>query len=291
MNGVPKRKVAPEPVSYFTYGEGSFIEKKKEATVVSAFYDIDIPSGLSLDTRKANFRAFLENCDCKLVLFTSSDLADELASYREGYEERTRVIVLGTDAWTAVTKFKPRLWEDQVKQNPDYRNSHVAEEFQFGFEKKEFVLKAIEMNPFSSDDFVWVDPNLFVEKKLMSYFSSFPNADEIPTDRILVLNLEPFKADDFAVSSLKGKPRVNNLVLAGSANAWKEFSKLYDLIFAQKLRVFAFVGDDIAILSSMILHKSNQFCLVKPVSTEIEVDRQYSLFLILSHLPKNSSSA
>lgn len=291
MNGVPKRKVVPEPVSYFAYREGTFAKKTNEATIVTAFYDIDIPSEISFDRRKANFRVFLENCECQLVLFTSSDLAEELASYREGYEERTKVIVLDVNAWTSNTKFKPRLWEDQVKQNPDYRTSHLAEEFQYGYEKKEFVLKAIDINPFSSDDFVWVDPSLFIEKKLTHYFSSFPNPDEIPTDRILVLNLEPFKADDFAVSSLKGKPRVNNLVLAGSANAWKEFSKLYDLIFAQKLRVFAFVGDDIAILSSMILHKPNQFCLVKPVSTDLEVDRQYSLFVILSHLPKNSSSA
>lgn len=288
MNGVPKKvKVAPEPVSYFPYREGNFSVKTKEATVVSAFYDI--PSDTPFQQRKEAFKLFLENCECQLVLFTSSDLADELAAARNGYEGRTSVVVLGTNEWVANTKFKPRLWQDQVKQNPDFRKSHVVEEFQYNYEKKEFVIKAIEMNPFESDDFVWVDPDSFLEKRLMAHFTLFPNADEIPTDRMLVLNLEPFRADDFAVSSLKGKPRVNTLVLAGSANAWKEYAKVYDVVMAQKTRVFAFVGDDVAILSSTILHKSNLFCLVKPVTTDIP--REYSLFLILSHHQSNSSSA
>lgn len=289
-NTVPKKsKVAPEPISYFPYREGTFTVKLKDATVVTAFYDI--PSDIPFDQRKKALKEFLENCDCQLVLFTTSKLAEELAASREEFEERTRIIVLELEEWVANTKFKPRLWQDQVKQNPDFRKTRVVEEFQYNYEKKEFVVKAIEINPFASDDFVWVDPDIFLEKKLGSYFTSFPNADEIPTDRLVVLNLEPFRADDFAVSSLKGKPRVNTLVLAGSAGVWKEFAKLYDVIMAQKTRVFAFVGDDVAMLSSIILHKSNLFCLVKPVSVSTELSREYSLFLILSDPPMNSSSA
>ncbi len=254
-----KKKVAPAPVSYFPYKEGTFTTKTKEATVVTAFYDI--PSSSSFEKRKQSLQQFLQRVPCQILLFTEHGFADEIAVYRMGLEKRTRIVVLDPSEWVANTKYIPALWAQQVKQDPELRLARTAEEFKFGYEKKEFMMKATEMNPFGSDDFVWIDPD-----HLDLIPSTFPLANSIPTDRILVANPEPFRADDIASSYFKGKNRITNTVLAGSKRSWIEYSKLYDLILAQKLKISAFIGDDLMILHYMIIHKPNQFSLVNEPS-------------------------
>ena len=254
-----KKKVAPAPVSYFPYKEGTFVTKTKEATVVTAFYDI--PSNQSLEKRKESLQQFLQRVPCQIILFTEHELADEIAVYRMGLEKRTRVVVLDPSEWISNTKYIPSLWTQQVKQDPELRLARTVEELKFGFEKKEFMVKATEMNPFGSEDFVWVDSNSFG-----SIPSTFPLANAIPTDRILVANPEPFRADDLASSYFKGKNRITHTLLAGSKRSWIEYSKLYDVIITQKLKISAFIGDDLMILQYMIIHKPNQFCLVNEPS-------------------------
>jgi hypothetical protein len=261
MNNTPKKKVAPEPVSAFPYNQGIFTTKTTDATLVTTLYDI--PS--SITTFKQRFDSlefFLQTVPKYTIVFTQSNLVDKILGIANDPSGlRLRVVVLEKNQWVANTKYKPNLWTDQVKQDPEIRLSRTAEEFQYGYEKKEFMVKAAEMNPFESTDFVWVDPLLFQTKEPLS--SLFPLATRIPTDRILVSNPEPFTADDIASSFFKGKRRIDNLILAGSKRSWDEYAKLYDVVIAQKLKYFSFIGDDFLMIHYVILHKPNQFCLVK----------------------------
>ena len=256
-NSLPKKKVAPAPmsVSYFSYKEGTFATKTSDPTLVTAFYDLP-----SLKQRKEALQHFLQDLPSQMIVFTESKFANEIASFPQD-ASGIRVVVLERNQWTATTKFKPTLWTDQVKQDPDLRVGRSVEEFQFAYEKKEFMVKATEMNPFASTDFLWIDPSFYGNHPILP--SLFPIGSRIPTDRILVSNPEPFTADDVASSYFKGKHRVENLILAGSKPAWDAYAKLYDVVINQKLRTFSFVGDDLLVLNYMIIHKPNQFCLVK----------------------------
>jgi hypothetical protein len=245
-------------LSYFPYNEGTFTKKTSDPTLVTAFYDI--PSTVSLKQRKESLQQFLQDLPSSIIVFTESKFANEIASFPED-ASGIRVVVLERLQWVANVKFKPSLWTDQVKQNPELRFGRSAEEFQFAYEKKEFMTKAAEMNPFASTDFLWIDPTFYARKQSLSVF--FPIGSRIPTDRILVSNPEPFTADDVASSYFKGKYRTENSILAGSKSAWDDYSKLYDLVITQKLRIFSFIGDDLLVLNYMIIHKPKQFCLVK----------------------------
>ena len=153
-----------------------------------------------------------------------------------------------------------------MKQDPELRLGRTAEQFQLGFEKKEFMIKAVNMNPFQSTDFVWIDPVFFENDGSIAFSFPFPAASRIPIDRIVVYNPEPFVADDIASSSFRGKRRVDNRILAASGTLWNEYAKLYTVVMGQKLRLGGFVGDDLLNLQYMIIHKPNLFCLVnKPL--------------------------
>lgn len=259
---IPKKKIAPAPGSFFPLHGGTFTAKTKPATLVIAFYDL--PSKETLDQRKAKVQSFLRDFPCPLVLFTEHSLADELALSRMGLEKMTRVVVLDPKEWTANTKFIPALWQQQVKQDPELQLARTVEEFAFGFEKKEFMKKAIELNPFSSDDFVWIDPSFLDSSP--TYTEGFPTVNRIPTDRLLIANPEFFTADDIASSYFRGKHRISNSLVAGSKQAWTEVAKTIDVVLSQKLNLFAFIGDDLLVLHYAVIHKPNQFSLVNQPS-------------------------
>ena len=261
---LPKKKVAPEPIAIFPSNQGSFVEKTEEATVVTAWYDL--PSPVSFARQRDQMQKFLQTVPCQVCIFTQPSLADTLAEFREGLEDRTRVIVLEPKEWVSTTKFIASLWSQQVKQDPEIRLGRTVEDFQFGYEKKEFMTKAVGMNPFHSTDFVWINPSYLWDCQFTVERPAFPVAAKIPIDRIVVSNPEPFVADDLASSYFRGKNRVENTLLAGSGSQWKEYSKLYDVVMSQKLKVSGFIGDDLLMLHYMCIHKPNQFCLVRQES-------------------------
>ena len=253
---LPKKKIAPEPAPLFLLNQGTFTQKTSKPTLVTAFYDIlDV---ISFSLRKQKLKTFMETTESQLVVFTESQFADELAALRNEKQEKTRVVVLEKSDWVSVSRYIPSLWTQQAKQDPEIRMNRTIEQYQFGYEKKEFLLKAITMNPFNSTDFVWIEPWQFESVPSVEF-----SGQNIPTDRMLVANPEPFTADDLASSYFKGKKRLDNRILAGSAVQWKEYSKLYDVVMTLKLKLFSFVGDDSLMLHYVVIHKPNQFCLVK----------------------------
>ena len=230
--GIPKKKVAPSPVSFFPYNQGSFPQRTPSVTVVTALYDEEKAFWKKIGTIPLN-----------MIIFTEPSFADQIVSYRKGLEDHTQVITLVRSDWVAVKRFLPAMWPQQVKQDPEIRMARTIEDLHFNYEKKEFMIKAVDMNPFQTTDFIWVSPAALSSSFDFSTFCQKPTL--IPTDRILVANPEAFKADDVASSYFRGKNRVDNTVIAGSEAAWINFSKLYELVMALKLRNAAFVGDDL----------------------------------------------
>jgi hypothetical protein len=250
---LPKKKVAPAPASFFSYGEGTFVKKTQEVTVVTALYEVT--------KEKVEALSKIQNL---LVIFTDSKLADALVSARQEYEDRTRVIVLEKDQWVSTRKYIPNLWAQQVKQDTEIQLGRTAEDLHFLFEKKEFMVKAGQINPFGTIDFVWVDPSFLQPNSGVDI--NFARADRIPTDRLVVWNPEPFTSDDIASSYFRGKRRVDNGILAGSKQAWIEYAKLYEVVMALRLKTEQFIGDDLFMLHYCVIHKPNQFCLIKDKS-------------------------
>ncbi len=247
--GIPKKKVAPIPTSIFSYNEGTFVNRTPKLLVVSAIYELT-----------PNLSESLSQVPWPMLLFTDSSLADELASFRKGMEDITRIVVLERSEWISMTKFISAFWAQQVKQDPEIRLGRTVEELQYMFERKEFMVKAAQMNPFQSTDFVWVHPSQLSSLPAIETLNANP---QLPTDRILVANPEPFTADDMASSYFRGKQRVDNGILIGSRQSWIDFSKLYDVIMIDKLKTGGFIGDNAVMLHYMIIHKPNQFCLLK----------------------------
>lgn len=267
INQKPNQKLLP-----IQYNEGTFIIKDTLATVVSAYYEF--PSKHGPEKYRIWVRQFLELLNSHLVFFTEHNLLDFIRDCRKGKEDKTQIICLEKENWTASTKFSNEFWSSQLNLDPE-RAIHSAELYKIWYEKKEFVLKAIQLNPYNHTDFVWVDAGCV---RTPTSLTNFPATNKIPTDRMLLLNVEPFLEEDKNTGFAK-KNRIGGTILAAAAQQWLLWSKTYDSILESYVKKNKFVGKDQSIMASLVLQNSSMVSLVRPPKTCVS-----KWFYLLQHI-------
>ena len=257
--------------------QGTFVQKNKPATVVSAYYQM--PSKYPNTEYKEWIRLFLENVPCHLVFYTEESLFPFISECRRNFEDRTRIITLPRTEWVANKKYNHTVWNNLHTQDPE-ATIHTPELYKIWFEKNEFVRRAIELNPYGHDDFVWADAGICRTIPLANLVKDFPVASRIPTDRIMLLNTMPFVAkDDIPVSinrqqfvgGVVSKPRIGGGVIAGSASSWKAYADSFDTVLEKYRKAGVFWGKDQDIMKTVVLENKSKISLieVKPIAPEL----------------------
>ena len=248
--------------------EGRFVEKTLPVTVVSAYYPMK--SKHSKEKYMTWIRRFLESIDCHLIFFTDESMVDFINQSRSTFGEKTHIVLLPREEWVANTRFPPGFWEKQWRKDPE-KDIHSPELYQVWYEKKEFVRKAIELNPFNSTDFVWCDAGILRYEAMVPLVKNFPVANRIPTDKILMMNVWPFTRNDDLVYTISGelfiggatgKPRIGGNLIAASVPMWDKYVAAYDWTMDKYMRAGLFVGKDQNIMTTLVLENRQVISLV-----------------------------
>jgi hypothetical protein len=257
------------------YPEGRFIQKTKPATVVSAYYET--PSKHSVEQYKIWIRGFLESIPCYLVFFTEEPYKEFIEDCRRNYRDRTHIVVLNRAEWKA-QQFGEGFWKKQFEMD-DEKNIHRSTDlYKVWYEKKEFVKRAIELNPFNHTDFVWTDSGFF--RSGSDYISlvkdNYPDANRIPTDKILMLNYWPFTLRDNVethgiIGGGSGKPRIGGGIVAAHKDVWRKYDIIYDEIVVKYNKANLFIGKEQTIMASIVLNHKDLVSLLelKPICQEM----------------------
>jgi hypothetical protein len=249
--------------------EGTFVQKNKPATVVSAYYQM--PPKYPNTEYKEWIRLFLENVPCHLVFYTEESLFPFISECRRNFEDRTRIITLPRTEWVANKKFNQTVWNNLHKQDPE-ATIHTPELYKIWFEKNEFVRRTIELNPYDHDDFVWVDAGICRTIPLANLVSNFPVASRIPTNRIMLLNTMPFVARDDIPVKVNGqefvggvvsKPRIGGEIIAGSASSWQAYAQSFDTVLEKYKKAGIFWGKGQDIMKTVVLENKSKISLIE----------------------------
>lgn len=230
-----------------------------EATVVSAFYVMNskFPPAQYMNW----IQTFLYNVPCHLVFFTDEDLLPMLESMRHPFMERTKFIALPREQWTAYTKYGKPFWENQRAIDHEAQ-IHSADLYAIWYEKKEFVLRAAELNPFNHRHFIWCDAGAFRYPDWLPQLMTFGSKGIetiIPENRHVLLQVEPFSDEDdedFTLDRIGKFDRVNRIgggIQGATAETWKKWSRLYDEKLQERVAKGMFVGKDQTIMASLVL--------------------------------------
>ena len=165
------------------------------------------------------------------------------------------------------------FWDSQHTIDPE-KAYHSPDLYKVWYEKKEFVKRAILLNPWNHTDFVWADAGILRSKELCSLIKDgFPHANRIPTDRMLLSNVGEFTEKDSIVRTINGvefrgdtsgKMRIDAKVIAGSSESWKQYDILYDSILDKYRTANLFLGKEQTLMATLVLEHSSFVSLVEP---------------------------
>jgi Bacterial protein of unknown function (HtrL_YibB) len=125
----------------------------KNVTVVTAYFDI--PSKRLAQDYLPWIRRFMTLQD-NMIIFTSLDQVPLFNKLRE-HQQNTKVIAISLDEARVVTDFGGMdFWQRQADLDPE-KYLHSKELYVIWNEKGHFLERAMELNPYGSDFFAWVD--------------------------------------------------------------------------------------------------------------------------------------
>ena len=229
-------------------------------TIVTAYFELK-KSKHSLKEYDAWMRNMLSLQDA-MVIFTSPGLVSRIKSLRAHAVSRTKVVAIElTDTWIAGFK-DASFWRAQLDMDPEKKIHGSYELFWIWLSKSWFVDKAIRMNPFGSDRFIWSDIGSFRTaeyngKTLIRH----PNV--IPRDAILVMSWRPPKPSA-SWHVTKQEFWVVGGELAGRIGAWKRFHEAFTDTVKEYTREGFFIGEDQTIIQSTCQRKKNLCAVVTP---------------------------
>jgi len=173
------------------------------------------------------------------------------------------------EEWKSSKILSDSEWDEQEAIDPE-KSIHNKKLYKVWFEKKNFVLKAIEMNPFNSQYFLWTDTGIVRDTNSIKYIKGYPEISKIDQTKILLLNIAPFKDDDKNDCCFYGKDRIGGGIIGASAEMWKIFSEKYEIALLKNKEAGHFVGKDQSIMARIYLENKDIFQLVQPEKSNVD---------------------
>lgn len=259
---IPKKA----PIVNFGYRQllpaGTTAVKSIAPTVISGFYTMQ--GKYSIDVYKNFLRNFLE-IPCKLVFYTEEIMVPFIRQCRRAFEDTTDIVVIERKKWSA-NNIPQATWDQMT-----VGRTNVSDYYKFLYEKREFVKRTMTNNPFRSTDFIWVNPTICKDSRVIPLIKSFPSANRIVTDKLMLINQVPFEFSDEKVKTIAGvrlmpikDSRINSAIIAGTKEKWIQYSDLYEATIKKFQAANIFWGHDSIILTAISLEYKDMVSLIEP---------------------------
>lgn len=207
-----------------------------------------------------------------MVIFCDEVSSHTIIELRKEQLENTRIIITNLNnfyCYKYIHYFKEHLLLDSERNR-----GHSVELYMIWAEKSNFLKQVSELNPFSSDFFLWVDIGCF--RKPNTEFLKWPNAEKVnllPRDKILLLSVIPFTPSELNVSELHNLPsfqhtnRIGAPIFGGFKDALLIWHQKYYEMLEHFISIGRFIGKDQSIMNSVyIIHRQLCFLVTRDSS-------------------------
>jgi len=227
---------------------------------------------------------FWPKTSCSLVFYTDPAL---VPTFERFFASRKSVRVVG-EAFSSLSAFKKLSYKVWLKAKElDKESEHTPELYALWYEKKEFILRTIQSNPFCSDRFVWCDAGIGRIPEMTSAVHRFPMRAHIPAGKMLVLEIDPLKKEDCRneggiPGNFQNSATFGGGILASDAEGWRSWSSAYDAMLMRYHLAGRFIGKDQNIMASMILEQPEIAVIVQRPAALGPIAGWFYLLLYLS---------
>ena len=227
-------------------------------TIVSAYF--------KLEDSKATHEKYLEwmnnmlSIDNPMVIFCDEESVSTIAGFREKYVNKTKII---PTSFTDFYSFRYiEEFEKHLEKDTEVYVGHNVNLYMIWNEKSHFLKRAIELNFFNSEYFLWVDIGCFRRKEVMHNFNIWPNPEKmkiIDKSRVLLLTVQPFEESEILCTIKENLPdfqltyRIGGTIFGGGKDVLLKWHKCYYEMLEYFIQIGRFIGKDQNIMSSLFL--------------------------------------
>ena len=237
-------------------------------TVVTCYYKF--PSKHSHDEYNKWMNNFLQNIGCNLIIFTSPELVDFIKEKRKDFADKTIIIEEKLEENDIFKKYQDK-WDyqysiDKLKYCGRTPNCYVVWN-----SKLTYLKKAIELNPFKSDKFVWTDIGCLrnLDPIVLNKIKDYPKYERISDDKLDIVVIS-------TISNKKQEYFQDEVHFAGAMFGGKieNIMKVHDL-FYQRMDQFInenkFIGCDQQTIASIYNLKPELFNPIIPHNSFVDI--------------------
>jgi hypothetical protein len=199
--------------------------------------------------------------DSPMVIFCDESSVSFISALREKSSGKTKIIPMKFQDFYTYQYIKTFITDYNIKDHERYHNPFL---YMIWNEKSRFLKKAIELNPFASDYYLWVDIGCF--RRPNTQFLHWPNPTKIsnlPKDKVILLSVIPFTAAEYSCSSLADIPdfkyvpgRIGGTMFGGTPDTLLRWHDIYYQTIDYFISIDRFIGKDQNIMSTIaVLHK------------------------------------
>lgn len=237
-------------------------------TIVTSYYKFK--SKHSVDSYKQWMTNFLSTVETPMVIFTNDESIEDITRLRDWAKDSTLIINKPFNNTFCSQKKYLEYWKKDHKR--DHEKVHNPNLYIVWNEKSKFVDEAIRLNHFKTDFYCWCDIGTFRTSNNLAQFKNFPKTDKLLSDRMNLLEIEPFdkKEVDYVnahKSNFKNifirRNRIAGNIFIAHKHTWEIWILKYYEVMDMFMKNDQFTGKDQSVMAVVALLYPNIVNLIK----------------------------
>ena len=234
-------------------------------TIVTAYFKL--PKAKASHKQYETWMSNMLAIDNDMIIFCDAKMMDTIVRFREGKLDKTHIVETSFHDFYCYRYANYFL--EHSKMDREVAIGHNMFLYMIWNEKSNFLKRAIELDPFKSDYFLWTDIGCF--RRPNRDFIHWPNPQRVaalPKDRVLLLSVEPFSEAELGAVNREQLPsfqysnRIGGTIFGGTKSVLLEWHAQYYEMLEYFISVNRFIGKDQSIMNSVYLTNRNMCELV-----------------------------
>ena len=230
--------------------------KHMSTTIVTGYFQLN-----KSKAPHEKYREWMSNMLCiqnPMVIFCDAQTYHTIVELREKNMDKTKIIITSFSEFYCYKYLKQ--FTEHLLLDSEVNRGHSIELYMIWSEKSNFLKRAIELNPFDSDFFLWTDIGCF--RKPNVNFLQWPSVEKVnalPRDKVLLLDVYPFTQQELNVYDIKDLPsfqftnRIGAPIFGGFRDTLLIWHKKYYEMLEHFISIDRFIGKDQSIMNSVYL--------------------------------------
>ena len=232
----------------------------------------------------------LLNLNKNLIIFTDEFTEPTIKKLRENHKDKTLIIQMNLEEFHSV-KYLDYFIKDYIRDK--YKNLRNPNLYMIWNEKLKFLEKSIDINPFKTSYFAWIDIGYVRNPVYINRYlnKGFPNVSKLTEDKVYMLNIDyKFTEDDFKDPYNKKYQMIDNKIGGGfiigtSKNLRKMIDEFYNVIIPEYMNRNYFLGEDQTLYTTLYLKRPDLIKLIRGDNDETTIPYcEFKWFYFLSFL-------